>query len=137
MQPKTKMVWLELIGGLFAWIWIIASLGFAYFLVVSIFGSSPWSRVGWALGVGVIAKWLARGFNDHKVRVAFTADLEAEGHTAEAAGEEWYSQYTAQNRAQTLPATPTEIDTSKDQKAPETGGSSSGAARARSSFWTS
>lgn len=128
MKPKTKMVWLELIAGLFGWIWIIASLGFAYFLVVAIFGSSPWSRVGWALGVGVIAKWLARGFNDHKVRVAFTADLVAKGYTAEAAGEEWYLQYTGQKRAQTLPRQITEIDTSKDRKAPETSESSSGAA---------
>jgi hypothetical protein len=98
MQTKTKMVWLELIGGLFGWVWIIASLGLVYFLAVAIFGSGTWSRVGWAFAVGAIAKWLARGFNDHKERVAFTADLVAKGYTAEAAGEEWYAQYTGQKR---------------------------------------
>jgi hypothetical protein len=104
MQAKTKMVWLELIGGLFGWAWIIASIGFIYFLLVAIFGSSPWSRVGWALGAGVIAKWLARGFNDHKARVAFTADLMAQGYTAEAAGEEWYARYTGRKQKPIQPA---------------------------------
>ena len=94
MQTKTKMVWLELLGGLFGWVWIIASLGTIYFLLVAIFAGSPWSRVGWAFGAGVVAKWLARGFNDHNVRMAFTADLVAKGYTAEAAGEEWYARYT-------------------------------------------
>jgi hypothetical protein len=51
---------------LFGWVWIIASLAFAYFLIAAIFFHSPWSRVGWAFGAGAGAKWLARGFNDHK-----------------------------------------------------------------------
>ncbi|HEX3912714.1 MAG TPA: hypothetical protein VHW71_04340 [Steroidobacteraceae bacterium] len=107
MQTKTKMVWLELIGGLFGWAWIVASIAFIYFLVVAIFAAGPWSRVGWALGAGVIAKWLARGFNDHKTRVAFTANLVAQGYSPKAAGEEWYSRYTGNKREpiQALPAT--------------------------------
>jgi hypothetical protein len=106
MQTKTKMVWLELIGGLLGWVWIIASIAFMYFLVVSIFASGPWSRVAWAFGIGAIAKWLARGFNDHKVRVAFTAELVAKGYTAEAAGEEWYAQYTGRKREPIEPQSP-------------------------------
>ena len=94
MQTKTKMVWLELIGGLFGWTWIIASLALVYFLIVAILGRGTWAHVGWSFGVGAIAKWLARGFNDNKERVAFTAALVAQGYTPEAAGDEWYARYS-------------------------------------------
>jgi hypothetical protein len=112
MKTKTTMVWLELIGGLLAWVWIIASLAFVYLLAVALFGSSPWSRVAWAFGVGAIAKWLARGFNDHKIRVAFTAELVAKGYTPEAAGEEWYARYTGQVRQTNVAPAPMTRDES-------------------------
>jgi hypothetical protein len=99
MQTRTKLVWLELIGGLLGWIWIVASLVFAYFLVVAAVGGASWSRVGWALGVGAVAKWLARGLNGHKVRVGFTADPGASGYTAQTAGEDWYARYIGRRRS--------------------------------------
>jgi hypothetical protein len=30
MQTRTKLVWLELIGGVLGWLWILASLGAIY-----------------------------------------------------------------------------------------------------------
>ena len=61
LNIRTKLVWLELIGGIFGWIWIVAGLAAIYFLGTAIFSSSPWSRVWWAVGVSVVSKWLARG----------------------------------------------------------------------------
>jgi hypothetical protein len=114
MQTKTKMVSLELIGGLFGWVWIIASLAFAYFLIAAIFFHGPWSRVGWAFGAGAVAKWLARGFNDHKARVAFMADHMANGYSAEAARAEWYAGYTGAKAATKRPSIPTSTADSSD-----------------------
>jgi hypothetical protein len=94
MQTRTKLVCLELIGGLLGWLWIFASIGAIYFATVAIFRSSPWSRFAWAVGVAVIAKWLARGFNDSKTRVAFIAELVSKGYSSKDAGEEWYKRYT-------------------------------------------
>jgi hypothetical protein len=93
MQTKTKLMVLELIAGLFGWIWIIAFIAALYFLAVAIFSGGPWSRFFWALGLSAIAKWLLRGFNDNKQRVAFEAKLIADGYTREEAGEEWASRY--------------------------------------------
>jgi hypothetical protein len=93
MQLKAKLAWLELIAGLFGWLWILASVAFLYFLAVAVFGDSAWSRVFWAFGVGAVAKWLAGGFDDSKKRVAFEADLVARGYTPEAAAKEWTDRY--------------------------------------------
>jgi hypothetical protein len=94
MHTKTKLVWLELIGGLFGWVWIFASIGVVYFSALAVFRGSPWARVCWVIGIAVIAKWLARGFNDSKTRVAFVADLVAQGRSPEDAGKEWFDRYT-------------------------------------------
>lgn len=93
MKTKTKLVWLELVGGIFGWIWIVASVVTLYFLVMAVFSDSPWSRFFWAFGVGAIAKWLASGFRDNQQRVAFEADLIAKGYSCEEAAKEWLSRY--------------------------------------------
>ena len=41
------------------------------------------------------AKWLAKGFHDHKIRVAFVAELMARGISYDEANSEWSSRYTA------------------------------------------
>jgi len=83
MKTKTKLIMLELTGGIFGWVWIIASLAAIYFLAMAIFSDSPWSRVFWAFGVGVVAKWLAKGFRANQLRVASEAKPFAQTHTRE------------------------------------------------------
>ena len=55
---------LELIGGFFGWVWILASLAAVYFFVSALAFSGRWTSFFWAAGSGAIAKWLARGFDD-------------------------------------------------------------------------
>jgi hypothetical protein len=39
------------------------------------FYGGTWTQFFWALGTSIVAKWLARGFDDNKKRVAFEARL--------------------------------------------------------------
>lgn len=94
MESKTKLVWLELVGGILGWVWILASLAGLYFLAMAIFSDSPWSRFFLAIGVGAIAKWLATGFRDNQLRVAFVAEQMGTGLSREEAGKLWFDRYT-------------------------------------------
>lgn len=94
MKTRTKLVLLELIGGLFGWLWILASITAVWFLVAAIAFHGQWARLGWAFGIAVIGKWLARGFMDNQARVAFEADLVAKGRSPEEAAKEWIRRYS-------------------------------------------
>ncbi len=93
METKTKLAWLELVAGILGWVWILAAVAALYFLVVAIFSDSPWSRFFWAFGIGAVAKWLARGFRDNQLRVAFEAKLMGKGLSREEASREWFDRY--------------------------------------------
>jgi hypothetical protein len=93
METKTKLVWLELAGGILGWIWILTWVASLYFLIVAIISDSPWSRFFWAFGIGVVAKWLAKGFRDNQLRVAFVAELMGKGLSREEASKEWFERY--------------------------------------------
>ncbi len=66
METKSKLAILELIAGLLGWVWIGASIAALYFLAMAVLSDGTWSRFFWALGAGVVAKWLARDFQDNK-----------------------------------------------------------------------
>ena len=68
---------------------MLASAAALYFLAVAIFSDSPWSRFFWAFGIGAGARWLAKGFRDNQIRVAFVAGLMAKGLSREEASKEW------------------------------------------------
>jgi hypothetical protein len=73
MNTKYKLVMLELIGGIFGWVWIIASLAGIYFFISALFFEGLWTSFFWAFGASSMAKWLARGFNKNKNIVAYRA----------------------------------------------------------------
>ena len=98
MKARAKLVLLELIGGLFGWLWILASVAAVWFLIAALAFHGLWARFGWAFGTAVIAKWLARGFMDNQARVAFEADLVARGCSPEEAGKEWIKRYSRNER---------------------------------------
>ena len=98
MQTNKKLAILELITGLFGWIWIIASIASLYYLAMVIFSDTPWSIFFWVFGVSIIAKWLAKGFQDSKNRVAYEAQLIAEGYTPEEAGKKWTEEYMGNDK---------------------------------------
>jgi hypothetical protein len=93
METRTKLVSLELIASLFGWVWIGASVATLYFLVMALFSDGAWSSAFWSIGIGVVAKWLAKGFRDNQIRVAFVAEMVAKGHSPQEANEVWLSRY--------------------------------------------
>lgn len=94
MQTRSKLALLELVGGLFGWLWIIASIASIYFLVAALAFNGRWSNLFWAVGTGVVAKWLARGLNDHQKRVAYEAELVSRGLTPEGGPRGVFKAYT-------------------------------------------
>lgn len=57
---------LELVSGLFGWVWIAASLAGLYFFFTALFGSGRWSSFFWSLVVAAVAKFLMVGFDRMK-----------------------------------------------------------------------
>ena len=74
MTNKSKLAVLELVAGIFGWGWLIAG-GFAiYYLVMAIGFGGSWLSFVVALLISGVAKWLARGFEDNKRRIALEAE---------------------------------------------------------------
>ena len=97
MSTRAKLVVLELVAGLFGWGWMIAG-GFAiYYLVMAIGFNGDWTSFIVAFVISGVAKWLARSFGDSKQRVAFEAEMVANGMSREEAGEAWLKAYNRQN----------------------------------------
>ncbi len=106
MSTKAKLVILELVAGALGWGWLIAGGVAVYYLVMAIGFDGSWVSFVIALVIGGIAKWLARGFEDSKRRVAFEADLVAKGMSPEKAGKAWMQAYTGQGVPKALAAVP-------------------------------
>jgi len=70
-----KLVALELVAGIFGWIWILASLAAIVLFVMALGFNGPWSYFIGALGIGCVTKWVAQGFHANKIRVAYEAHL--------------------------------------------------------------
>lgn len=96
MSTKSKLVFFELISGVLGWIWIISSIAMLYFIAMIIFSDGTWNQFFWALGVSIISKWLAKGFNDTKIRIAFEQKLIDDGYSKEEAGKIWLEEYMKQ-----------------------------------------
>ncbi|MBT4795879.1 MAG: hypothetical protein HON83_05575 [Candidatus Marinimicrobia bacterium] len=108
MKTNSKLAILELVSGIFGWVWIIASLAALYFLAISVFSDGIWSNFFWAVGTSIVAKWLTRSIEDSKTRVALEAKLVEEGHSPEEAGQIWLQQYS-KNGSVDLPSNKIEI----------------------------
>jgi hypothetical protein len=93
MTTESKLARLERLAGLFSWTWIIASITALVFCVMAVGFNFEWTNFLWALGISLIAKWLARGFERKKIRVAFEARLIAQGMSPKEAAQEWHKQY--------------------------------------------
>ncbi len=94
MTTKTKLVILELVGGIFGWGWLLAAAAAIYFLVMAVGFEGSWTPFIVALVIGGLSKWLTRGILDHKTRVALEAEMVAKGLSPKEAGEAWLKAYT-------------------------------------------
>ena len=89
MQAKKKLAILELITGIFGWVWIVTSIAALYYLAMVIFSNNTWTNFFWAFGASIIARWLAKGFRDNKIRLTYEAHFISEGLTPEEAAQKW------------------------------------------------
>jgi hypothetical protein len=69
----------EILGGVFGWIWIGSAVATIVLVLGALFAQVSWWNVGYAVGVGAIAKWLARGFIDNQKREQFEQSIVAKG----------------------------------------------------------
>ena len=96
MTAHGKLLTLELIAGIFGRVWIIASFAAIVLLVVAIGFDGRWLLFFMAIGTSVIAKRLAKGFHDNKIRVAYEAQLIEQGYSPEEAGRKWLDEHLKQ-----------------------------------------
>ena len=68
-KVKYRLAILKLIVELLSCMWIIAGIASTYYLVMAIGFNGEWTSFFWALGVGVVCKWLARGFDENQRRI--------------------------------------------------------------------
>lgn len=92
-RTQKSLVAFELLSGLFGWVWIGCGLGVLLSIIGAVFWQWSWWNVAIFVGVGTIAKWLARGFLVHKQRVRFEANLVASGMSEKEAAEAWNEAY--------------------------------------------
>ena len=97
MTPRIQGTILELLSGLFGWLWIGAAIAAVIFAGLALFGDWSWWNVLYALIVSAVAKWLTRGFLDNRKRVAFEAEMMAKGMSPQEAAQEWMEAYTGQS----------------------------------------
>ena len=98
MTTETKLKLLEVVGGLFGWGWILASLVGVYFLFVAITFGGSWVNCLIAFGTSATCKWLAGGFIDNQKRVAFETQMIRRGMTPEQAADAWLRAYVGSNK---------------------------------------
>ncbi len=91
MKTKTKLVILELSGGLFGWIWIGASIGAIYFLYGVLANDAPWSNLLWSIAIGFIAKLIAAAFDGNQRRLDYVDQLTERGYLPADAEFAWYT----------------------------------------------
>lgn len=69
LRTRTTVMVLELLEGLFAWMWLVVGVSTLWFLVLAVAGGGPWSSVIWASAVSAICKWLSVGLRENKIRI--------------------------------------------------------------------
>lgn len=62
MTINEKRLVLDLITGLFAWVWLLALVVFFVFLVLALFASGSWWHVGIAFVTAYVSKAFARSY---------------------------------------------------------------------------
>ncbi|MGF1609519.1 MAG: NfeD family protein [Kiloniellales bacterium] len=97
MSSKGQLIVLELLSGLFGWVWIGGGIAALVFAGLALFSDWSWWNVLYAAIVSGVAKWLARGFLDNQKRVAFEADMVSKGMSPKEARQAWLEAYAGQD----------------------------------------
>ena len=91
IKITTKLLVLELLGGIFELIWFGAAIAAVYFLYGALANDAPWSGLLWPIGVGFIAKYFATAMNRNEQRVAYIEQLMERGYTRTQATAAWHT----------------------------------------------
>lgn len=89
MKTSTKLILLELFGGLFGSVWIGASIATIYFLYGALVNDAPWSNLLWSIAIGFIAKSIAAAMGGNQRRLDFVDQLTARGYSQADAAAAW------------------------------------------------
>lgn len=89
MRTRTKIFTLDLLGGVFGFVWIAAFVAAVYFLHEALANGAPWSGLSWSLVTGVISKQIAAAFRVNKQRVEYVGHLTERGYAKAAAEAAW------------------------------------------------
>ena len=99
MKTSTKLILLELFGGLFGWVWIGAAIATIYFLYGALVNDAPWSNLLWSIAIGFISKSLAVAMGGNQRRLDYVEQLTTRGYLRADAATAWI---TASNGGQNL-----------------------------------
>jgi len=81
MKPINKAMWFELVGGIFGWVWIAASIGAIYFLVQAVFYDGSWVNLVGAMLTGGISKIVLRECEARKNLLMTQESINIDGNT--------------------------------------------------------
>ncbi len=91
IKITTKLLILELLGGIFGLIRFGAAIAAVYFLYGALANDAPWSGLLWSIGAGFIAKYFATAMNRNEQRVAYVEQLMERGYTRTQATTAWHT----------------------------------------------
>ena len=81
MRPIRKAMWFELVGGIFGWVWIAASIGAIYFLVQAVFYDGSWMNLVIVMLTGGISKVVLRECEARKNLLMTQESINSDGNT--------------------------------------------------------
>jgi len=81
MKPINKAMWFELVGGIFGWVWIAASIGAIYFLVQAVFYDGSWVNLVGVMLTGGISKVVLRECEARKNLLMTQESINSDGNT--------------------------------------------------------
>ena len=93
MTSRGQLILFEALSGVFGWVWIGATIAVLVLVGFAIFSDWSWWNVLYAVILGGVAKWLAKGFLDNKTRVLFEQQMVEQGMTKEEAAKKWAGEY--------------------------------------------
>jgi hypothetical protein len=91
MKITIKLLFLEVLGGIFGLICAGAAIASVYFLYGAWANGAPWFYLLWSIGIGFIAMQIAAAVNGGIQRIDYVNHLIERGYTQGEAAEAWHT----------------------------------------------
>jgi hypothetical protein len=89
LKTRTKIVSLEMLYGIFAWVWIGATVVAIYFLYGALANDASWSNVLWSVAASFVSKQISAVLNANKQRLDYVDQLTERGYEQADAEAAW------------------------------------------------